>query len=60
MTASQSKDFKSEQDGFAEWVSGSVRRSGLRAWAGDVEFWVGQGRGSVMASGGIEARNGKK
>ena len=34
--------------------------SGLRAWAGDIELWVGQGRGSVMASGGIEARNEKK
>ena len=44
----------------AEWVSGLVRQSGSRVWAGDIEFQVGQGRGSVTASGGIEACNGKK
>ena len=46
--------------GSVEWVGGVVRRSGSRMWAGDVELWVGQGRGSVTASGGIEACNGKK
>ena len=46
--------------GSVEWVSGLVRRSGSRVWAGDIKFQVGQGRGSVTASGGIEACNGKK
>ena len=49
-----------QQHESAEWVSGLVRRSGSRVWAGDIEFQVGQGHGSVTASGGIEACNGKK
>ena len=46
--------------GSVEWVSGLVRQSGSRMWVGDVELWVGQGRGFVTASGGIEVCNGKK
>ena len=49
-----------QQHESAEWVSSLVRRSGSRVWAGDIKFQVGQGRGSVTASGGIEACNGKK
>ena len=48
------------QRGSAEWVNGLVRRSGSRVWAGDVELRMGQGRGSMTTSGGIEACNGKK